>query len=333
MKVSVVICTWNRATLLDQTLGNMANLKVPPGVAWELIIVDNNSTDNTRHVIAAHSAQLPIHGLFEPKTGKSFAANRALSEVTGDLILWTDDDVLVSPSWMQEYVSAAEEWPNAAFFGGTIDPRFESEPPGWIRSHLVTRGPYGVNQLGREVRPFREGESPHGANMAIRTSIAQQFQFNINLGPFLNTCLPADDGELISRLRRTGHAGVWVGTAVVQHYISADTLTPRFIWNRYRAHGKTLVIREGRQIGRSICGAPLWALRAYIECRLTSWILLPLRSTSRSAGWVRAYVTAARMRGIIEECRKAASESQYEHSAPTFSTKMAARSTDERRHE
>src|SRR5262249_21230021 len=118
-RVSVIICTWNRARLLDMTLEHFARLRVPAGVEWELVVVNNNSTDDTDAVLQRHEGRLPLRRLFEPRPGKSFAANLALAEARSDLILWTDDDVHVDPDWLAEYVAAARAWPDASFFGGT----------------------------------------------------------------------------------------------------------------------------------------------------------------------------------------------------------------------
>ncbi len=300
MKVSVVICTWNRATLLDETLTGMQQLRIPEGIEWELLVVDNNSTDHTRKVIAAHSGLLPIRSLFEQRVGKSFALNRALSEVTGELILWTDDDVLVGPQWLEEYVKAAHDWPEAAFFGGTIDPNFECEPPRWIRDYFVVRGPYAVNQLGPEIRPLLPREAPLGANMAVRTKVAKQFPFNTNLGPYKREYLHAEDGELVLRMRESGCSGVWVGPAAVKHFISKSRLNRRNIWQWYRGHGRTLVIRGGVNVKKRIFGVPLYAVRAYLEARVKTWLFF----FSRDRRWAEAFMSAARMRGVIEESFK-----------------------------
>src|ERR1700738_3055719 len=95
--VSVAICTWNRARLLGQTLESFVRLRIPEGVSWELLVVNNNCTDDTDAVIERHAGSLPIRRLYEPTPGKSYAHNLAIAEAQGDLVLWTDDDVIVDP--------------------------------------------------------------------------------------------------------------------------------------------------------------------------------------------------------------------------------------------
>src|SRR5262245_31774006 len=111
MKVSVAICTWNRAALLDQTLAEMSNLRIPSGVDWELLVVNNNCTDATDEIIARHADRIPVRRLFESRQGHSHARNCAIEASSGELILWTDDDVLVDSNWLAAYVAAAESHP------------------------------------------------------------------------------------------------------------------------------------------------------------------------------------------------------------------------------
>lgn len=303
MKVTVIICTWNRAQYLDAALTEMRKLKIPAGLEWELLIVNNNSTDNTDEVLARHSSALPLRRLFEKRAGKSFAANYAISQAAGDLLLFTDDDVLVSSEWIKEYAAAAGQWPEAAFFGGTIDPYFEAEPPQWIKQHLVRNGPYSVLQHGETIRPMAPGElGPIGANMAIRMSVFRTFSFDTQLGPIKEEILPGEDGELFLRLRKAGHYGVWVGTAKVRHRIAGDILTGEYIWNWYREHGRTQVRRGETEGCKTMFGLPRWALRKYLSAQLTSLLLFPVKGEK----WVNAYTDAARALGIMQEFRSRA---------------------------
>ena len=164
MFFSVAICTWNRSKLLDQTLAEMEKVRIPQGVDWELLIVNNNCTDDTDAVIAKHSGQLPIRRLFEPKPGHSNARNCALTATKGELLVWTDDDVLPLPSWLEEYVRAAQEMPEVGFFAGPIEPWYEITPPTWIQRHIQRlSGPYPVVDHGSERRSLLPGEGYYGA--------------------------------------------------------------------------------------------------------------------------------------------------------------------------
>ena len=149
MFITIALSTWNRATILDQTLFQMRLLRIPAGVQWELVVVNNNCTDDTDAVIARHSGDLPLRRLFEPNQGSSYGRNRAITASAGEVICFTDDDVLVDPEWLAEYVQAAKAWPQAGFFGGRIEPWFVKEPPPSIRRY--------IHVIGKRLRPERNG--------------------------------------------------------------------------------------------------------------------------------------------------------------------------------
>jgi len=106
MFVSVVVCTRNRADQLGEFLQSAAGLTVPPGLAWELIIVDNGSSDHTAEVVESFASQIPVRCVREDKAGLSNARNRGVDEAKGDYICWTDDDVKLDPKWLSAYVAA-----------------------------------------------------------------------------------------------------------------------------------------------------------------------------------------------------------------------------------
>lgn len=140
MDCTVAICTRNRAASLARTLAGLRRLIVPTGLKWELLIIDNGSFDTTREVLDGARLQLPIRRVLEPSLGLSHARNRALENARGELILWTDDDVIVGPRWLVEHVEGARNFPSAAFFGGPIAPRFVAAPPRWLRRNLKEFG-------------------------------------------------------------------------------------------------------------------------------------------------------------------------------------------------
>jgi glucosyl-dolichyl phosphate glucuronosyltransferase len=304
VRITVAICTWNRSKLLDRTLAAMRRLVIPEGVDWEVLVVNNNSSDRTDEVLATHASSLPIRRLFQARPGKSHAANLAIEEAAGDLILWTDDDVLVDPRWLAEYVEAARLYPEAAYFGGTVDPLFEVDPPGWIRRHLTLLGDiYAVRQLGEEVRPLRPHESPYGANMAIRREAHEIHRFDINLGPSGDNQIRGEEVVLFQGMRRRGLVGVWVGTAQVRHFIPAERLNRRYVWDWYYGLGRTCYRQQfidGCAIdldGTRLGPYPRWLVRQSLEASLAAWTLSPWKGTR----WLLEMQRSARLRGVMRE--------------------------------
>ena len=204
MKITVAICTWNRSELLDRTLAEMRHLRIPQGIEWELLVVNNNCTDDTDAVLERHSSALPLRRLLETRQGHSHARNCAVAAATGELIIWTDDDVLVDPEWMAEYARAATRWTEASFFGGTVDPWYAVSPPTWMTRHADRIPVFVITQHGSAVRPMEPTDSIAGASMAFRTETLRRWPFNSSLGRVKDGLHGADDTELLSRLTAAG---------------------------------------------------------------------------------------------------------------------------------
>ena len=168
MLITVAICTFNRAESLRLTLDSLTGIQVPGDLSWEIVIINNNSTDHTDDVIGEYVGRLPVRREFEPRPGKSNAQNRAMDVAKGDYIVWIDDDVLVDAGWLTAYMEAFRRWPEAAVFGGRITPRYEAPVEKWvIESEAVLHGPYAIRDFGDNVYPLSaedEDHYPFGAN-------------------------------------------------------------------------------------------------------------------------------------------------------------------------
>ena len=141
MDCSVVITTYNRAKLLADTLLSLADQQVSPAVRWEVIVVDNNSRDETEDVVrrCSETTSLRIRHVFEPRQGQSFARNRGIEAAEGAVILFTDDDIIPNPDWVSAMLRAidADDCEGA---GGKVLPLWEGEVPSWLsgRSDLLS---------------------------------------------------------------------------------------------------------------------------------------------------------------------------------------------------
>ena len=241
MFVSVAICTWNRADLLDQTLTSMYKLVIPPQTVWELIIVNNNCTDTTDSVIDKHQAHLPIRRLFEPQQGKSFALNCASRAAKGDFIIWTDDDVFVETHWITRYVGAFKQWPNASVFGGPVKPFMAGTPPQWLMDVFTisqVANVYAAIDLGPKPIRLTQGKEPYGVNWAVRTKDQRKYLYDTNLGPAPNRRIYHEEIDVIRRMFADGLEGRWVPKALVNHYISENRQTTKYIRKYHRGQGE-----------------------------------------------------------------------------------------------
>jgi len=161
---SVVICTWNRCESLRRTLETVTEFRVPAGLTWELLVVNNNCTDRTDEVCAEFKDRLPIRVLHEPNPGLGRARNHALRHAAGVRILWTDDDVLIDPGWLAALYSAFDRH-QADWVFGPSEPEWSGPLPGWYSPEF--RGYFAVLDYGD--KPF------------IVTSIDKPF-FGLNFG-------------------------------------------------------------------------------------------------------------------------------------------------------
>ncbi|MEQ1727811.1 MAG: glycosyltransferase [Vicinamibacterales bacterium] len=246
--VSVLICTYNRARLLRETLLALRSIDLPPDCAVDVIVVDNNSTDHTALVVeeAARDSRVPLVGLRESQQGKSFALNRGLSHATGDVIALTDDDVLPSKEWLTRIVRHFRER-ELTFVFGKVLPRWGCVPPPDL---LTTRaqdiwGPLAIVDYGdapSAYLPEHTGQRlPIGANLAFsRSALLAIGGWRTDLGKVNNTLISGEDHEIFVRLRRHGlYAGFYDPAASVRHYVPASRLTRGYFRQWFYWHGKT----------------------------------------------------------------------------------------------
>ena len=155
--IEIAICTWNRAELLRKTLDNLKNVshKWREVANWRVIFVDNNSTDQTKSVADQFKNLIELEYVFEPKQGHVFARNKAIDVAQGDLILWTDDDVLVDENWLPAYVAASISQPDYSFWGSKIVPTFLAVRPQWVQDNWSkVKGCFAERDLGNSSFSF-----------------------------------------------------------------------------------------------------------------------------------------------------------------------------------
>ena len=260
MNITVAICTWNRCRLLEQTLQHLTKLRIPKNIQWQLVIVDNGSTDDTAQIIDHFREKLPIEYAIQPERGHSISRNTAIEKATGEYILWTDNDVMVDPDWLVNYVDGFRDYPEADYFGGKIIPVFESEMPTWLaETWEKCRAVYAFRDLGEQSIPLGDGVYPYGANFAVRTSVQKQFLFDTKRGRRGNVLTGDDEISMLRRIHSAGHQGRWLPKSVVEHFIPDDRTTTDYI-SRYFVGQGTLNIVENkvRKTGRQARREAFW---------------------------------------------------------------------------
>lgn len=303
--ITVVLCTYNRCENLANALRSVAASTLPEWVKWEVLVVDNNSKDQTRHVVEQFCREYPgrFRYLFEPRQGKSYALNTGIQAAAGEILAFIDDDVTVAPTWLQSLTASLYngEWGGA---GGRILPQGPWSPPSWLPvGERYGLAPLAMFDLGPEASPLTE--PPFGTNMAYQKRMFEKYGgFRIDLGPRPNSELRGEDTEFGRRLLGAGERLKYEPTAVVYHSVPQIRLRQRFFLAYWFDKGRADV-REFGIPGDTkwyVAGIPLYFFR-----RLGAWTLrwmVALEPSRRFACKIKVWWLAG---GILESYRRSQS--------------------------
>ena len=282
--VSVVISTYNRGERLRHTLESLQAQACGPA-SFDAIIVDNNSTDDTRKVVEAFVARSDgrLRYLFEPRPGVAFGRNAGIRATRGPILAFTDDDVVISPDWIANIKRAFHHNPDVDYVTGKILPAFEAPPPAWLTR--ANRGPCTIPDRGDRPIYSTAGRFFPGwatANLAIRRPLLDR------IGLFAEDFLRGEDLELIIRVWRAHGRGMYAPDVVVTHKVPKERTTKAYhrMWHtregeiRSRVRYKEIFDREGRIVEAppraQLFGAPAFLIRELIGFT-TGWLLAATR--------------------------------------------------------
>ncbi len=224
--VTIAIPTYNRARLLTQTLAGLTTQRYPAELL-EILIIDNNSPDNTRDIVAsfATAAHPPRH-ILETQQGANFARNRALAEARGEIIVYGDDDILMQPDWLHELMQpfATDATRKIGAVAGEVEPIFPDGCPDWVR------GFHGLQNLRADTGPASDNAVPMSANLAFRCdALRTTGGWDINLGRKGGRVFGGEENGPIRRLRRAGYTVWFAPKAKVLHQMPAARTTLRYV--------------------------------------------------------------------------------------------------------
>ena len=234
MDVSIILPSYNGAETLPRTLAALDRVVAPPG-GMEIILVDNNSTDDTACLMHGFAEGRVVQVLSEPRQGKSHALNTALDVAQGALIVFTDDDTLADADWVMAYVRAAEAHPDISVFAGQIRPAFMETAPAWL-ARLTRMG----QSCACTPTNMTAGSVPayfaKGPNMMVRGDIARSFRFGADTQNYGDgqRARGNEDTDFAMRTSGSGRGTVWyVPEATVRHIVRPDEMTLRAVIQRY----------------------------------------------------------------------------------------------------
>jgi glycosyltransferase involved in cell wall biosynthesis len=262
MNISVILCTFNRSQSLAKALESLAKSSLGGEVEWEVLVIDNNSTDGTRQVAETFCQQYPTHFryVFEPNAGKSHALNRGVLEAHGDVLAFTDDDVTVEPTWIQNLTANLNNgsWAGA---GGRTLPEQPFQAPSWIsfrRRHALA--PLALFDPALAAGPL--DEAPYGVNMAFQRKAFERYGgFRTDLGPGLGSGSPqkSEDSEFGDRLLASGERLRYEPFALVYHSVPAGRLKKSYFlaWWFDKARSDRLACGTSPKTSWTVAGIPL----------------------------------------------------------------------------
>lgn len=227
--------------MLRQALQSLLECTQPEGAdAWEVLVVDNGSSDATPNVADEFRSRLPLRYVREETPGLSNARNRGVQTARGEWLLWIDDDVTVSAEWLQAYGAAIARFADAEVLGGSIVIELTGNPPAWISRGVewvqdAYAGRSACELGGAEF--YAHGPKPYGANFGLRRSAALAVPFDNALGRHpLRPLMGGEEIEVIREILGTGR-GWWVPDAVVVHHIDAPRQTSGYLGRYFTSSG------------------------------------------------------------------------------------------------
>lgn len=301
-RISVVVSTYNRAPALSQAIDRLVTQRTHR--PYEVIVIDNNSTDGTATVIHEATRRDPslVRAGFEPRQGVSHGRNRGIELSRAPIVAFTDDDVLVTPYWLERLAEALDEHPEVDCVGGRVLPVWRTPPPRWVtRQHW---SPLALVDYGDA--PFyvdhRRAVCLVTANVAYRRSALDAIGW---FSPEFPRC---QDHELLLRLWRQGRRGLYLPSLVVMCEVPAARLTWRYHRRWHVHHGRFLarmpdeaVVSASRKTPAALFGAPAICYREfarYLVETLVSRGLGRSRAARHAEGLALQYASFILARGV-----------------------------------
>jgi GT2 family glycosyltransferase len=267
---SLVICTYNRADQLRDALRTALEQETDDLFTYEVLVVDNNSADHTRAVVESFlvEGRPNLRYLSEPRQGKSFALNLALSELSGEHYTIVDDDFLLPRRWLLGIRDGLLRHPDAAFVSGKVLPHWSSPPPEWLTEQhwsAIAMADFGEAE-------FR-ATAGHRICLLACTFDTEAVKavggYDTRLGVSGGQIGGVEDLDILTRLWAVGREGVYLPSVAFRHRVEPERLTKRYHRRWHRGHGRShAIMRDPEMESRSarLFDVPRYMYRELVSC-------------------------------------------------------------------
>jgi len=219
-------------------LKSLQEIVIPDHLSCEVIVVDNNSDDDTRLVFEeiAKDFEPRIRYVLEDKQGLSHARNRGVKEASGEIIAFTDDDVIVDKHWIQNIDKAFKEYDDVVCVGGKILPIWEIPKPRWLKPDLY--GYLALLDKGDSVA-YMDALGIWGANFAVKSEMFKRYGlFDTNLGRTPRKLYSGEEAEFLQRLQNAGEKILYYPLSIIHHHIPAHRMSKKYLRKWKFDHGE-----------------------------------------------------------------------------------------------
>ena len=293
-RVAIVLPTHNRAALLRSALRSLV-AQVPDAPAYTLVVVDNNSTDDTPAVCAEFGER--VQYVSETRQGLSHARNTGIAAAAvndpDDIIAFIDDDIGVTAGWIDAISRAFDEHPEVDCVGGRVLPASQAALPAWLTPEHW--GPVALQDHGAERRVF-DGGTPVGligANFAFRACVFDRIGgFSADVQRVEDGIGSTEDHELLRRLYAAGGKALYTPDAVVTTEVPPERMTRQYHRRWHRGHGRFHALMRTPEVERArsrILGVPSHLFRSALTDAV-AWIRL-----ASSGDAARAFAAETRL--------------------------------------
>ena len=301
--LTVIICTYNRAKYIGSLLESISANDLPKE-EYEILLVDNNCTDNTHEIcetFAKTHKDVQIRYVVESEQGLSAARNKGIKEANGEILVYVDDDALVDTWYLRDYSDWFAAHPETMACGGPIEPLYETAEPNWMTPYTKALLTAWMN-YGNKVRKYPKGRYPGGGNTAYRKEVFDKVGlFNTALGRKGGNLMGSEEKDIFDKMHALSMQVLYLPTPILHHIIPQAKLENDYFNRLTRQIGisereRTLAIGKGKYLKRVFSELVKWCGTIVLMCLYTI-------SFHPEKGWKLIQFRANVTKGLLGFCR------------------------------